>query len=72
MRFIIMGYDKRYSSKHRAEEYANFDNRADCYRYLNKLRTGCLADTTSFFVKEEFGNGTDKDSQHRSGNLQQR
>ena len=60
MRFIIMGYDKRYSSRDRAEPYGTFTERAECCRYLNKLKTGCLSDTTNFFVKEEHGHARDQ------------
>lgn len=52
MTLVIMGYDTRYSSKKHAEEYGRFDNRADCYRYLNSLRAGCLGEIIKFFVRE--------------------
>ena len=57
MTLIIMGYDRRYSSKKKAEEYGRFDNRADCYKYLNTLKTGCLSEIIKFFVKEVDRNG---------------
>ena len=59
MNYIIMGYDKRFASRRKAKEYARFDNRAECSRYLNKLKTGCLADTTAFFIQEVFSHGSD-------------
>ena len=52
MTLIIMGYDRRYSSKSKAEEYGRFDNRRDCYKYLNTLKIGCLGEVIKFFVKE--------------------
>ena len=62
MTLIIMGYDRRYSSKKKAEEYGRFDNRADCYKYLNTLKTGCLGDVIRFFVKE-----VDRDGRNLEG-----
>ena len=52
MVFLIKGYDIRYSSKAKAEVFASFRGRAECYRYLNMLKTGCLSDTHKFFVEE--------------------
>lgn len=51
MKLTIMGFNKKYG-RDTAEPYGTFDNRRDCYRYLNTLKTGCLADTVTFFVKE--------------------
>ena len=64
MELIIMGYNKRHGSRRTAEPYGIFDvlDRAECYRYLNKLKTGYLSDTTEFFVKEVYSDGTDKDA----------
>ena len=31
MMFVIKGYDKRYSSRKKAEVYGRYDNRKDCY-----------------------------------------
>ena len=50
MTFIIMGKDPRYGKK--AEEYGRFDNRRDCYKYLNFPKTGCLGYRIRFEVKE--------------------
>ena len=58
MTLIVMGYDRRYSSRKNATEYGRFDNRADCYKYLNRLRTGCLGEIIRFFVKEVDKSGT--------------
>ena len=55
MKYIIMGYDKRYSSKKHAEEYARFDNLAECLRYMNRLKSSSLSDTTEFFFREVSG-----------------
>ena len=53
MRFIIMGYDKRYQSRDRAEPYGTFTERAECYRYLNTLKSGFLHKLIKFYVEEE-------------------
>ena len=52
MMFVIKGYDKRYSSRKKAEVYGQYDNRKDCYWHLNFLKTGCLGDIIVFFVEE--------------------
>lgn len=51
MKLTIMGYNRKYG-KASAEPYGTFDNRKDCYSYLNTLKTGCLSDTVIFFVQE--------------------
>ena len=65
MKFIIKGYSRRYGSKKTTTQvYGIFDDKAECYRYLNKLKTGCLSDTTNFFVKEEHGHAGDQDDKY--------
>lgn len=51
---IIKGYNVRYQSKRRAVIYATFENneKLSAYRYLNKLKTGCLGDTCKFWIEE--------------------
>ena len=61
MTFIIMG--RSYMQK--VEEYGRFDNRADCYKYLNMLKTGCLGDSIKFFVKEVDRDGRDLEGHSR-------
>lgn len=51
MKFKIYGYDNKATFKHTAEVYGIFDNRKDCYSYLNKLKT--YLSFMNFFVKEE-------------------
>lgn len=51
MIFTIKGYLKN-RDKSSAEDYGNFTDRGECYRYLNKLKTGCLSDSVCFFVEE--------------------
>ena len=51
MKFKIYGYDNKATFKHTAEVYGVFDNRKDCYSYLNKLKT--YLGFMKFFVKEE-------------------
>ena len=52
MKFIIMGIN-RFHPQGKDEVYGVFSDRAECYRYLNKLKTGCLGTVVSFYVKEE-------------------
>lgn len=51
---IIKGYDTRYESKRRAEEYARFEDnerRNACF-YLNHLKTSCLGNYCKFWIEE--------------------
>lgn len=52
---IIKGYNTMYQSKRRAEIYATFENNEKpiAYRYLNKLKTGCLGNTCNFWIEEK-------------------
>ena len=52
MKFIIMGINRCHPPG-KDEVYGVFSDRAECYRYLNKLKTGCLGTVVSFYVKEE-------------------
>ena len=54
MKFIIKGYSRRYGSKKTTTQvYGIFDDRAECYRYLNTLKSGFLHKLIKFYVEEE-------------------
>ena len=52
MRFLIKGYEKHLGKKY-AEVYVIVSDRAECCRYLNKLKNGHLSDTVVFYMEEE-------------------
>ena len=54
MKLIIKGYSRRYGSKKTTTQvYGIFDDRAECYRYLNTLKSGFLHKLIKFYVEEE-------------------
>lgn len=52
VKFVIVGKNK--NGVGNWEVYGTFDERADCYKYLNTLRTGCLGESVKFKVNEEY------------------
>ena len=55
MKLKIMGYNPQLETSKLAECYGTFEKateQTECYKYLNMLKTGCLAHM-KFYIKEE-------------------